>query len=173
MWRTRTLPDGGRISSLRVVGSEIQTRLSLVASEGRYRLLADSIGDMVPSVGPVLGWAAETLVGRSTRDLTHPDDQSAITAAVADANRGETTLQGTRMLSKSRGWVWTECNVTPYLDADGRRAGQVVIARDISAQVQFEAAAAAAIEDLGCRSSHDLLTGLRNRYDPQAGTFTP
>jgi diguanylate cyclase (GGDEF)-like protein/PAS domain S-box-containing protein len=174
--RTSPLPDGGSITSVRVVEAEIQARIALGASESRYRLIADSVGDVVmrvaddtwawisPSVNAVLGRTPESLVGEPSSDLIHPDDRGAAQQAGRDARGGQNSRIRLRLLGQ-RGWLWTECNVTPYLDDGGDASGLLIVARDISAQVVTEEAADTALADLAYRSSHDLLTGLRNRYE--------
>ena len=159
------------------IDSQKHAEAALVASEQAYRLIADNAGDMVmrvkdgkwewlsPSVSVVLGWAPVSMLGSPTTETTHPDDQDIIEKARSDVAAGRDVLIRKRLRSKHRGWIWTEAHESPYLNDRGEVDGMVIMARDITDQVAAERAAEEALSDLAYRSSHDLLTGLRNRAE--------
>jgi len=82
--------DSGRlvnvVVSLRDIHKQMQARAALVASEERYRLLAENVSDIVyqvrdgrivwisPSVERVLGWKPADVVGRPSFDLIAAED---------------------------------------------------------------------------------------------------
>ncbi|MGH9019508.1 MAG: PAS domain S-box protein, partial [Acidimicrobiales bacterium] len=77
----------GRVVSFRDVSAEVRARETLIASESRFRLLAENATDVVlelnkdsrlvwvsPSLFRVLGWRPEEWIGHDTADFIHPDD---------------------------------------------------------------------------------------------------
>ena len=91
--------DSGRlvhvVVSLRYIDKQMRARAAFVASEERYRLLAENVSDIVyqvrdgrivwisPSVERVLGWKPADVVGRPSFDLIAAEDRERATAARA------------------------------------------------------------------------------------------
>lgn len=178
--RRITGPEGegiGRIICWTNAESEMRTRRALSESERQYRLIADNAGDMVmrirngrftwlsPSVAVVLGHDPDSLVGSLWSELVHPDEHDIVVDSLGSVESGRDVLLRARLNVRHHGWVWTEAHASPYYDDAGAIDGAIVIGRDISNQVEAEQAAQDAAADLAFRSSHDLLTGLRNRAE--------
>ena len=77
-----------RVTSWRDAHDDVTGQRALMASEGRFRMLAESVNDVVfecgttgevqwvsPSVQQALGWRAEDLVGRRLADCVYVDDR--------------------------------------------------------------------------------------------------
>ncbi len=77
-----------RVTSWRDAHDDVASQRALVESEGRFRMLAESVDDVVfassaageiewasPSLQPLLGWRPDEVVGRSLADLVYPDDR--------------------------------------------------------------------------------------------------
>ena len=171
-------PDGhvaALIAQVVDIGVQKAVELELARSEQSYRLIADNAGDIVmrvadgrwawlsPSLTTVLGLAEAEVIGCPASDLVHPEDLEAFQRAVAFVSQDARTLTRLRLRSAKVDWVWTECLCTPLPDDDAEARGALIIARDISAQVQAEESAADARADLAYSANFDLLTGLRNR----------
>jgi PAS domain S-box-containing protein len=86
-------------------------------NEGRYRLLAENMADVVtrirpdgssnyisPAIERLLGYPPEEMAGRSAQDFVHPEDQAAVASCLRDAlpergaayNRGQGRQEGWR-----------------------------------------------------------------------------
>jgi PAS domain S-box-containing protein len=92
-----------------------------------------------PSVVGLLGYAPEELVGRSTFELTHPNDLAAVQAGWLRllANPGSTLTMQLRFLHRDGSWRWIERVWTNLL---AEPSAQAVIAnyRDITERKQLE-----------------------------------
>jgi PAS domain S-box-containing protein len=143
--------------ALRAAHNELEVRVAertaeLRQSEERYRMLAENIQDLLceldhkgryiylsPNYREVLGYTPDELVGRSTFDLVHPDDLSAVRIQL---NNGTGKLSF-RALHKNGQWRWLESTVKPYETAQ-RQLRAVVLSRDITDRRKAE-------EDLALR----------------------
>lgn len=126
-----------------------------VASEQRFRRLAESLGDVVatydadwthtwvsPSVRRVLGWEPADLVGRPARDLLHPDDRDgevALGGRLAHEHRPAAPHR-TRMLRKDGSYCWVEHTLSFTYSPDGRHESTSIVIRDVDRQVATEQA---------------------------------
>lgn len=130
-------------------------RRRLAESEARYRLVAenasgavfsateDGVFDWVsPSVRDLLGWAPDEIVGLRPADLVHPDDLHVIRARVDSVGRGEAQDFRVRFRTKAGDHRWIGVSARPVLDADGRLVRRVGSWRDVSAEVEADAALA-------------------------------
>lgn len=127
-------------------------------SDRRYRLLIDNAADVVyhtrggivqwisPSVRDVLGWAPEDLVGKSTRDMWHPEDRDAAFALRDEAYDGKVGIGVFRFRSRDGHYVWIEITLKPYKDSTGM-AGAVGSMRDVTARVEAEQALVASEQE--------------------------
>ncbi|MFI5036200.1 MAG: PAS domain S-box protein [Acidimicrobiales bacterium] len=81
----------GRVVAFRDVTAEVTAREALLASEARYRTLAENVSDVVvqidaagaiqwvsPSLQRVLGWLPEQWIGQRAMDFVHEDDRERI-----------------------------------------------------------------------------------------------
>jgi PAS domain S-box-containing protein len=166
--------------------SEQQAAEALIAeSEGRYRLLAENVTDMIvtstldgrtsyvsPAAAKLTGYTVEEATGVRTLDLVHPDDGpvmiKAFRALVSGAAAERIRWRGKH---KSGGWTWLESMPALVTDGlSGEPAGFVDVVRDVTAQVTQEEAllearavaeAATAVKtEFLANMSHELRTPL-------------
>ena len=122
-----------------------ETNAALAASEERFRLLATRTSDLViendlqrriayvsPSVEALLGYRPEEVLGRSTEEFVHPDDQLRLAEYRRAAISGGAGKAEVRVRRSDGSWLWAEVVGTPILDAQGQPAGIHSTARDIS-----------------------------------------
>jgi len=139
--------DSGRLAdlvvSVRDIHKQVRARAALVASEERYRLLAENVSDIVyqvcdgrivwisPSVERVLGWKAADVVGRPSFDLIAPEDLDragvARATVVADVPLEHFEC---RFLTASGGRRWMRVHAR-RIDAAGGAYGLVAGLHDI------------------------------------------
>ncbi len=162
----------GVLLSWRDVTQRHRLAAALSASEQDFRLLAESIGDVVrildvdgvqrwvsPSVTDLLGYSPEELVGTYAQAIMHPDDiaeavESGIRVGLAQGT--VTPPRRTRLRHANGHWVWTETTNSFAFDDDGRVIQLYAVTRDAEAAVQAEA-------ELQRLARTDPLTGLLNR----------
>jgi two-component system, cell cycle sensor histidine kinase and response regulator CckA len=108
---------------------------ALRASEERYRLLADSMHDVVtllepdgrvlfisPSVTDRLGWEVEDVIGHNAFEYVHPDDRRRLEPSLRPPAGAAAGAIAWRCRCRDRSWRWLETNVTVLAeDASGRR----------------------------------------------------
>ena len=121
-----------------------------------YRLLAENSSDLVlwardgvlrwisPSVTALLGWTEDDLLGRSFVTIVHPDDAVAMDAVRPEVYGGALVRSRVRGVGKDGRIRWFDVRITPFVDASGVTDGSITAARDISDQVEAEAARDAA-----------------------------
>jgi PAS domain S-box-containing protein len=135
-------------------------------SEAHLRTLIDHAPVGIVDVGPggeilrvnqrfcqITGYRADELLTMRKQDITHPDDVAADTAALERLRSGEIdsyTLQ-MRYIRKDGGVVWAEMNAAVVRDALGAPTVIVNAVRDITAQLQAEAAVQALTTELEAR----------------------
>lgn len=122
-------------------------------SEGRYRLLAENINDLVclhdptgtlmylsPSAELVLGFTPEELIGASPCELIHPDDLSRLRDEVqARLVRGDTALIGEyRVRRKSGEHIWIETMIQPVSVDQGDLVQLISCSRNITTRKNAE-----------------------------------
>ena len=127
----------------------------LAASEARYRLLADKMGDIVAcydadgvltflsgATKATLGYEPAELVGREIESLMHPDDwEVAAPLFVQHVQKGPRAADFTfeyRMFRKDGSVVWLEAHPRPRYDADGVFVEWQDVIRDITAHKLLE-----------------------------------
>jgi PAS domain S-box-containing protein len=113
-----------------------QQEEALRASEERYRLVADSMHDVVtllepdgrvlfvsPSVTDRLGWHVEEMIGRNAFELVHPDDRQRLEQRIRRRpERKESGGLAWRCRCHDGSWRWLETNTTLLPeDVSGRR----------------------------------------------------
>ena len=140
------------------------------AREARFRSLVQHSSDVItvvdangvvrymsPAVEQVLGWSADSALGKRLVDLVHEDDTAAVVALLTDAGRetGATATAILRVRHAGSDWRHLETVGTGLLD-DPTIRGIVLNTRDVSERTCLEA-------ELTHQAYHDPLTGLVNR----------
>jgi diguanylate cyclase (GGDEF)-like protein/PAS domain S-box-containing protein len=132
--------------------------LALAARASDLALVADADGRLLfvsPAARGVLGYEPEDVLACDGVDFVHPDDVTAVRAAVAAvvAQGGSRTFR-CRVRAADGSWRWMEETVTNLLATP--IGGVVANLRDVTAEVQAE-------DELRRAALHDALTGLPNR----------
>lgn len=125
-----------------------QTETELRVSENYFRSLIEDTSDLIavidlqlryqfvsPSVGRILGYKVEELVGRSVLDFCHPEDRETVGAElrrISDQGAEERTLRA-RVCHKDGSWRVLEWNARPAVDIKGAPC-LVGNARDVTAR---------------------------------------
>ena len=149
---------GRMVVSFRDIDDEHRARELLVASERRYRTLAENATDVVytlnldgtitwvsPSVTDIFGWLPDEVVGRHVQTFMHPDDlvvNSPRRSRVIDGG-GERGQAEIRFLDSAGEWRWVGLTGRVLRDEEGAPLGGIESLRDISAEM----AARVALED--------------------------
>jgi PAS domain S-box-containing protein len=131
------------------------------ASETRYRLLAESVTDMIVRAAPdgtrfyvsaaartMLGFEPEELLGSNLLDLVHPDDVERVRMTAPALTGGTESLVTYRAQHKDGHYVWVELARRVVLDPEtGKPLEMICAARDVSRRKEAQAALAAAKDE--------------------------
>jgi PAS domain S-box-containing protein len=109
--------------------------LAHVGLDGRFRLVNRKLCE-------ILGYAAEELVGRSVKEVSHTEDRDVTDRQRDDmhAGRREAFSLQKRYMHKQGHVVWVDLTVTMVRDADGKGLYDIAIFDDISARMVLDAA---------------------------------
>jgi diguanylate cyclase (GGDEF)-like protein/PAS domain S-box-containing protein len=154
--RAVPLPDGGGVvHTFTDVTEHRAAEARTQAGERRYRLLADSVSDMIvrrgindqrsyvsPASHDLLGYTPQEFLAFPLRDLLHPEDVAATMAFVAAfrAGRVEQDRITHRLRHRDGHWVWVEARTRLVRDAAGLPSETITAARDISERIAVEEA---------------------------------
>ena len=136
----------GVINVLRDVTEQVAASNALVASEARYRLLAEHMNDIIvkldvegriqyvsPSVR-AFGYTPEELIGRDRSEFIHAEEVPRLLDNMAHLRSGELDRRRDRthrIRLKGGGYRWFDGSPNPILDENGVVVGVVNVMRDI------------------------------------------
>lgn len=148
------LAPNGRVAGYRDIQAEVEAEELLAASERRYRLLAETMTDLVeeydaswylvwasPSAKNMLGFSPDELVGSFAPNLIHPDDDT-----TDDRDRVDAGLNGNvadyrrrvRRLRADGSYVWVDSALSFRYDEAGKHVATYITSRDVDAEVRAE-----------------------------------
>ncbi len=123
-------------------------RQELVASETHFRLLAENASDVVllvapddmltwvsPSIGRMLGWRPDEVLGHRGVEFVHPDDVGSMRGPLSGAYRDEVQDAEYRMRKADGDYRWVSAVSRPAWGPGGDLQGRVVGLRDVHEQV--------------------------------------
>jgi PAS domain S-box-containing protein len=152
------LDEDGTVVGYRITARDFTEHraagLALTESEAKYRLLAESIDDIVclqdldgtalyysASTEKALGFKPAELVGKDVFALTHPDDLAKLAGdAYLAVLRGETPLVEWRCLRKDGSFIWVETHTALLRNEAGVPDRLLSVTRDIEARKNAEEA---------------------------------
>lgn len=165
-----TLPDGGIVHTFTDVTEHRAAEARTQDGERRYRLLADSVSDMIvrrsvaassegdassldvpardvrtyvsPASQDLLGYTPEEMLRLPLNDSLHPDDRAA-TLGFLEGFRTGRTERGRithRLRHRDGRWIWIEAQTRLVRDAAGRPHETITAARDVSERMAAEQA---------------------------------
>jgi PAS domain S-box-containing protein len=180
------LEDDGDIVGYRITARDVTEHraasLALVESEAKYRLLAESIDDIVclqdldgtalyysASTEKALGFTPAELVGKDVFALTHPDDLAKLAGdAYLAVLRGETPLVEWRCLTKDGAYIWVETHTALLRNEGGIPDRLLSVTRDIEARKRAQEALRQSEERMGAliaRAAYGIYRSTRDgRY---------
>lgn len=136
------------VGAARDVTADVRARDSLLASEQRYRQIAENSADFAmqtstnriieyvsESITEALGWQPSDLLGRQTREFIHPDDLQLAKEHSDRVNAGESVYLRSRFLAADGNYRWMAQHVRPIFDNAGAVVARSGVWRDISAEV--------------------------------------
>ena len=185
VWRTKTAVIGVALAALCAIAGGLGLKLArqlertsrserrLSESEAEYRLLADNAQDVIMRLDPslsrtyvspacrtVLGYEPEELIGRSPKEVVHPDDWPTVLNLLLTAREGRSDIQAVyRVRHRDGSFVWVEGRYVRL----SSKGGFIAVLRDVTLRKQAEEQAAALNAELSYFARNDALTGLANR----------
>ncbi|MGH8642067.1 MAG: EAL domain-containing protein, partial [Burkholderiales bacterium] len=153
-------PDERLLQGMRVIGSQIgqflqrkQAEVVLRASEEQFRAIFEQAAVGITRVDlngvlvevnqrfcDMLGYSKDELLGRTVRDITHPDDFGQGSQYRAELLHGVTgSMSGEkRFFRKDGGILWARRTMSNACDAEGRPLYVISIVEDITARKRDE-----------------------------------
>jgi len=143
----------GIVSTLNDITAQRNAELRVRESEARFRQTFELAASGLAHVGldgrflkvnkslcEILGYGAEELVGRSVKEVSHPDDRDLTDAERAKVHTGEIEVARfeKRYLRKDGAVVWVDLGVAVARGVSGKPEYEVAIFDDITAQKKLE-----------------------------------
>ncbi|HYL91314.1 MAG TPA: EAL domain-containing protein [Burkholderiales bacterium] len=154
-------PDERLMRTMRLIGAQIgqflsrkQSEAALAASESRFRQtfelaasgiahvdLAGHFTDVNRKLCDMLGYFESELIGRSVKDISHPDDRDKTDAERARMRAGEvpSVQLEKRYLRKDGSVLWVALTVALARNAAGEPQHEIAIMEDITERKEKEA----------------------------------
>jgi diguanylate cyclase (GGDEF)-like protein/PAS domain S-box-containing protein len=156
----RREPDERLLQALKVIGTQVgqflekkQAEAALVESEIRFRETFELAGSGIAHVSlegffvrvnrrlcAILGYAEHELLGRSVKEISHPEDRDVTDAQRELLRRGELERAGfeKRYIRRDGTVVWVNLTVALVRDGHGEPQHEISIMEDISARKTAE-----------------------------------
>ena len=136
-----------RVGSFHLIDEQVRQREDLVASEQRYRLLAENSSDLVvlsneqeeitwisPAVKLITGWDQNAVVGKTMIDFVYEEDRHLITDDEGRSSGSRVPIEY-RIYQADGRTLWVQARGRALRGANGTYLGRVVGMRDIQAEV--------------------------------------
>ena len=166
------------VSIARDITRRKQMEQELLASEMRFRLTFELAGSGIAHVDlagrfrrvnrslcEILGYSENELIGRTVKELSHPEDRDKTDAARSRLHSGEveSARSQKRYLRKDGSTVWVNVSIALMRDVEGKPLYEISVFDDETERKNIEEALQHANEKLEQLALHDPLTGLANR----------
>ena len=136
-----------RVGSFHLIDDQVRQREDLLASEQRYRLLAENSSDLVvlsneqdeitwisPAVKTLTGWDQAAVVGKKMIDFVFEEDRHLVTDDTGRA-AGQRVPVEYRIYQADGRTLWVQARGRALRDEKGTYLGRVIGMRDIEAEV--------------------------------------
>lgn len=173
--RLRARSEGGRISDLR---QELETArventvMAVIAQHASDGLVIQDIQGRIewsnPAYSRMTGYSAEELRGRKPQEFVLPPEDRLTPEEIEDfrydiSSGALDSFEIIRNVRKNGEFFWNQLGFAVVDHMGTREPKVIVIARDVTEQIEREEALKRAKEDIQRRAEHDILTGLPNR----------
>ena len=161
-----------------VLAERNRFEVSLIASEGRFRLLAEESSDIIvlmnlqgvcqyvsPAVKKLLGWEPEEFLPLGYAQIVHPGELSEVEQFFEECRGGKPfNTMIYRSMRKDGTYLWTEANLVLYRDPENHAPASFInVVRDVSSRKAAEERLSKALNAAESLASIDALTGIANR----------
>jgi diguanylate cyclase (GGDEF)-like protein/PAS domain S-box-containing protein len=161
-----------------VIAERNRFEVKLIASEGRFRLLAEESSDIImlmnlrgecqyvsPAVTKLLGWEPEEFLPLRHDQAVHLGDLTEVEKLFEECRAGKpSNTLIYRSKKKDGSYLWMEANLVLYRDPETRAPASFInVVRDISNRKAAEDRLSKALNAAESLASIDSLTGVANR----------